>query len=124
MSLPVLVVEDCEAVGLVLERLLANIDEDITVHIARNSADARQFLKSGNSFCAIFLDNDLGPNEEGAGMQLLEEVRETGSDVPVIWISGSEFPKKCCDYGVTQMWKPFCPDDVAKTVAQVIGVVV
>jgi DNA-binding NtrC family response regulator len=122
MPLPVLVVEDCKAVGLVLERLLANIDEDVTVHIASNSAQAKMFLENGNSFRAIFLDNDLGENEMGAGMQILEELRETGSNVPVIWISGSKFPKNCCDYGVTEMCKPFRPGKVAETFAKVVGV--
>lgn len=84
---PLLVVDDDSSILRVLDRFLTKKGHNIIV--ASNAEDALQILKQNEKIGAVLSDLKM-PGKDGD--ELVKEIREMGSDLPVYIMTG--FPEK------------------------------
>ena len=80
----ILVVDDDVEVRTLVADVLS--DEGYTVHQASNESEAMNVLKN-NDISLVFLDLWIG-EDESAGLKILNKIKKTNFDIPVVIISG------------------------------------
>jgi two-component system, chemotaxis family, chemotaxis protein CheY len=120
MKYDILVIEDDEPLGWLLERILR---DKFNVTIANDGLWAMTWLSSGNLPSLILCDLDL-PNIDG--LSFLQNLNKSGvyREIPVIMVTGSINPKakeECLAAGASgYLEKPFDPPQLIETIDKVL----
>jgi DNA-binding NtrC family response regulator len=109
----ILVLDDDLSVCTVLSRILE--DQHYEVHTSQTVSDAAETLVK-RSFDAYLLDYRL---QDGTGLQVAEQVRERGSNAPIILISGYDATDIAAQAGTLEVFdvvqKPFTRETICDT---------
>lgn len=119
----ILIVDDEDAVRFTLREMLAGTGHDIVE--ATNGSDALNVL--GDASCDLVITDIIMPDKEG--VELIQQLRETHRDLPVIAISGGgrtrnlDFLDIARHYGANAILsKPFTRTTLLAAVAEYITV--
>ncbi|MDQ6972731.1 MAG: response regulator, partial [Mariprofundaceae bacterium] len=120
MSCHILIIEDQAAVREVVVESIAEILVDIEIGEASSLAEGRVLFHSQH-WDMVITDYNLG---DGKGLDLIEEIREQGIDIPVILISGFLSPsrvKRAQELAVNRVFaKPFRPFELESAVKELL----
>ncbi|MDC8784306.1 response regulator [Roseateles koreensis] len=83
----VLLIDDHPLILSALKVLIEGFDKGIQVELAESAAEARQMLQTHQQVDLVLLDLQLG---DANGFDVLDELRLSYPDLPVVVISGSE----------------------------------
>jgi CheY-like chemotaxis protein len=117
----ILVVEDEDAVRMVVTRTLQA--EGYDVFGARDGTEALRMLDEIGGGIDVLITDLVMP--EMGGAELVEEIAQRHSDLPIIWMSGhpreGEVPRDRHDRIQPFLMKPIAPDALLDTVARVLS---
>ncbi|MHC4912452.1 MAG: response regulator [Planctomycetota bacterium] len=106
----ILVVDDEHSVRKTLKKILT--DDGYDVHCVKDGGGAIESVKTGD-FKLVLLDLKINGMD---GIAILNEIRKTNSNIPVILISGyltMEDIEKACRHGIfSYIRKPFKLEDL------------
>lgn len=85
-----LLIDDHPLIHVALRALLADFDPPVQLHSADSPASALALLQQGQPAELVLLDLQLDDADSGSGFALLDQLRETWPELPVVCMSGSD----------------------------------